>query len=62
MKNPRKACPSCGAVYRHDSDFEEHKRLGCKVESGTGESLTADPDTAEPEPETEAETEKAPQE
>jgi hypothetical protein len=42
---PRQKC-ECGLTFRYDADFQEHKRVGCVVESGKGESLSADPDTA----------------
>jgi hypothetical protein len=42
---PRQKC-DCGLTFRYDSDFQEHKRVGCLVESGKGDSLSADPDEA----------------
>ena len=42
---PRQRC-ECGLTFRYDSDFQEHKRVGCVVESGKGESLSPDPDEA----------------
>ena len=33
-ENPRQKCENCGAVYRYDSDFQEHLSVGCKVKSG----------------------------
>jgi hypothetical protein len=43
-KQPRQKCDQCSASYRYDVDFQEHKRVGCRVESGKGDSLAADPD------------------
>lgn len=43
--NPRQKCV-CGLTFRYPSDFEEHKRVGCVIESGKGDSLSADPDAA----------------
>ncbi len=40
---PRQQC-GCGLTFRYDSDFQEHKRVGCVVETGKGESLSHDPD------------------
>ena len=42
---PRQKC-ECGLTFRYDSDFQEHKRVGCVVKSGEGESLSPDPDEA----------------
>jgi|GEM_PF-6487036 len=42
-KQPRQTC-ECGLSFRYPADFEEHKRVGCRIESGKGESLAADPD------------------
>jgi len=41
MRHPCK----CGLSYRNPHDLDEHKRVGCVVESGKGESLSVDPDT-----------------
>jgi uncharacterized C2H2 Zn-finger protein len=50
--NPRQTCPKCGAVYRYDVDFQEHLKLGCKIESGKGDSLAHDPDEEKEESQT----------
>lgn len=42
---PRQQC-DCGLIFRYPSDFEEHKRVGCIVESGKGDSLSPEPDEA----------------
>jgi hypothetical protein len=42
----RHAC-KCGLSYRNPHDLDEHKRVGCRVESAKGESLSADPDAIE---------------
>jgi len=44
----RQTC-ECGLTYRYESDFEEHKRVGCVVQSGKGDSLRAEPDAEEEE-------------
>jgi len=38
----RHACKECGASYRNPHDLDEHKRVGCRVEPGQGESLIAE--------------------
>jgi hypothetical protein len=56
----RHAC-NCGLSYRNPQDLDEHKRVGCRVEPGKGESLIAE-DVEEveqevsPEPEEEKES------
>ena len=35
MRHP---CKECGATYRYPHDLDEHKRVGCRVQSATGET------------------------
>jgi hypothetical protein len=35
-RQQRQICDKCGLSYRYAHDFEEHKRVGCRVESGKG--------------------------
>lgn len=42
---PRQKC-ECSLTFRYPADFQEHKRVGCVVQNGEGESLSADPDAA----------------
>ena len=32
----RHICEECGLQYRYESDFEEHRRVGCRIESSDG--------------------------
>jgi hypothetical protein len=54
---PRQKC-ECGLTFRYENDFQEHKRVGCAVKNGKGDSLSVDPDKAA----TEELTEQAPDE
>jgi len=60
MRHP---CKECGLTYRNPNDLEEHKRVGCRVESAKGESLIAEEAEQEaPEVEQEVSPEPEPQE
>jgi hypothetical protein len=39
MRHP---CTQCGLTYRYSHDLDEHKRVGCRVESIKGETLIAE--------------------
>jgi hypothetical protein len=36
---PRQKC-DCGLTFRYDSDFQEHKRVGCVVQAGKGNTFS----------------------
>jgi hypothetical protein len=38
----RHVCPKCALSYRHAPGLNEHKRVGCRVDSAKGESLIAE--------------------
>ena len=46
----RKICEKCGASYRYENDFEEHKRLGCKMKSAPKKAKTFSDKDAEEAP------------
>jgi hypothetical protein len=60
MRHP---CKDCGLTYRNPLDLEEHKRVGCRVQSAKGESLIAEePEEEAPELNQEVSLEPEPQE
>jgi hypothetical protein len=60
MRHP---CKDCGLTYRNPNDLEEHKRVGCRVESAEGQSLIAEePEEEVPAVDQEVSSEPEPQE
>ena len=60
MRHP---CKGCVLSYRNPRDLEEHKRVGCRVESAKGDSLIAEEAEEEmPEVDQEVSPEPEPQE
>lgn len=41
-------CEKCKLQYRYESDFEEHKRVGCKAKSAKKKAKTFSDKDAEP--------------
>jgi hypothetical protein len=56
MRHP---CKECGLTYRYPHDLEEHQRVGCRPQSGNGETWS-DKDVEEA-PEAAAMEEAAPE-
>ena len=52
----RHSCNDCGLSYRNPHDIEEHKRVGCRVESAKGNSFVAEEDVETAETPIEAES------